>query len=409
MAVKLKKIVLITTKQPSSNPRLVKEAITLHNAGYEITVLYNFWSSWADETDKEVIQSNSAIHWQCVNGHPLENKAYYWYTRLRHKLYKMLAVKFPQNIFFNERAEAQFYTELKKAAKKIKAALYIAHNLGALPVAAQAAKMNQSQFAFDAEDYHRSMAAGANEQLVSVAMLEDKYLPGCAYITVASPLIAAAYKKHYRAINFTVINNFFSKKLQPFFEKISATTLKLFWFSQTTGLKRGLQDAIAAMNEIQDFKIECTITGDATQQVKDSLKALLNNQKHTIHFNQPCSEKQLIATASCHHIGLALEPGFSVNNYIALSNKLFTYLLAGNAVILSDTEAQQKFYQHYPSVGWLYKAGDVKAFAGILKECNSNRELLEEKRKNAWKLAANELNWEKESVKFMGLVAAVLQ
>lgn len=404
MAVNRKRLVLVTTKQPSSNPRLVKEAISLQNAGYEVTVIYNFWALWADEADKEIIRSNNNIHWQRVHGHPVESKQYYWYTRLRHKLYKILALKFADNIFFNERAESQFYQELVSAAKKVKAGLFIAHNLGALSVAAKSSKINQSKYAFDAEDYHRSMAADANEHLLTASLLEDRYLPGCTYVTAASPLIARVYKQDYPAINFTVINNFFSKQLQPVFKSIPLSPLRLFWFSQTTGLKRGLHDAVMAMNEINDFEIECTIVGDASKNVKEVLKGLLINPKHRLDFKQPCSEKELIEMSSTHHIGLALEPGFSLNNNIALSNKLFTYLLAGNAVILSATKAQEAFYKEYPSTGWLYRSGDISAFAGILKQCNSNAALMETKRKNAWRFAYTKLNWETESAKVIQLV-----
>ena len=406
MAANLKRIVLVTTKQPSSNPRLVKEAVSLQNAGYDVTVIYNFWSLWADEADKEIIQANSSIHWQRVHGHPVKSKQYYWYTRLRHKLYKILALKFAGNIFFNERAESQFYQELLSATKKVKAALYIAHNLGALPVAAKAAKINLSKYAFDAEDYHRSMDADASEQLLTVSLLEDRYLPGSTYITAASPLIARVYKQDYPAISFAVINNYFSRQLQPVFKTIPLTPLRLFWFSQTTGLKRGLQDAVMAMNKVNDFEIECTIVGDASESVKEVLNGLLTNPKHRLDFKQPCGEKELIEMSSTHHVGLALEPGFSLNNNIALSNKLFTYLLAGNAVILSATDAQEIFYKEYPGTGWLYRSGDTNAFAAILKQCYTDAALLEIIRKNAWQLADTKLNWENESVKLLGLVQA---
>ena len=49
-----KQIVLITTGQPSSNPRIVKEAISLSEIGYEVTVIYNFWVSWALNYDKKI-------------------------------------------------------------------------------------------------------------------------------------------------------------------------------------------------------------------------------------------------------------------------------------------------------------------------------------------------------------------
>ena len=52
----MKKIVLITTGQPSTNPRIVKEADALHAAGYDVTVLYSFFISWAFEKDKILLQ-----------------------------------------------------------------------------------------------------------------------------------------------------------------------------------------------------------------------------------------------------------------------------------------------------------------------------------------------------------------
>jgi len=48
----LKKIVLITTGQPSCNPRVVKEADALSAAGHEVTVIYNYYIGWADENDQ---------------------------------------------------------------------------------------------------------------------------------------------------------------------------------------------------------------------------------------------------------------------------------------------------------------------------------------------------------------------
>ncbi len=58
MAVK-KHIVLVTTKQPSSNPRLVKEATALAANGYDVSVVYNFWNMWADEADISILKANN--------------------------------------------------------------------------------------------------------------------------------------------------------------------------------------------------------------------------------------------------------------------------------------------------------------------------------------------------------------
>lgn len=49
----MKKVCLVSTGQPSTNPRLLKEADTLSENGYEVTVVCLFWSDWVYEYDKE--------------------------------------------------------------------------------------------------------------------------------------------------------------------------------------------------------------------------------------------------------------------------------------------------------------------------------------------------------------------
>jgi glycosyltransferase involved in cell wall biosynthesis len=112
--------------------------------------------------------------------------------------------------------------------------------------------------------------------------------------------------------------------------------------------------------------------------------------------------------ASLHHIGLALEPGFSINNNIALSNKLFTYLLAGNAVILSSTPAQELFYRQYPQTGWCYSPGDIEGLVHIIEQAYHDEPLLTGKRQQAWKLANTILNWENEQQQLLALVKATI-
>lgn len=401
-------IVLITTKQPSSNPRLVKEAVALAGNGYAVTVVYNYWSDWAAKADQVIFKHTPGINWIMAGPDPAASKYSYWVTRLRFKLFKILGNYLTNNLWVHINAATQFYPELKKKGVGIQADLYIAHNTGALAVAALAAKKNKTKFAFDAEDFHRSQEGEYTVEGRSAKYLEDTFFNAAAYITTASPLIAEEYKKCYPGINFLIINNVFSKQYQSALRTIDAQPLKLFWFSQTVGLKRGVQDVIAAMNLIVDAKLKLTILGDVSNSVKHALTSILHNTMHQIEFMQPCNERQLFKVATEHHIGLALEPGFSLNNNIALSNKLFTYLLAGNAVIFSDTAAQQMFYKEHPEVGWCYKAGDTEALKLILTGAAANETALNAKRKSAWMLAAEKFNWETEQQSFLQLVKSVI-
>ena len=52
-----KKILIITTGQPSLNPRMVKEADALSAAGHEVEVLYQYWNEWASEMDASLLKT----------------------------------------------------------------------------------------------------------------------------------------------------------------------------------------------------------------------------------------------------------------------------------------------------------------------------------------------------------------
>ncbi|XHR93521.1 hypothetical protein ACFJIV_24875 [Mucilaginibacter sp. UC70_90] len=43
----MKNVTFITTGQPTTNPRLVKEAETLHKLGYSVKVICCFYQQWA--------------------------------------------------------------------------------------------------------------------------------------------------------------------------------------------------------------------------------------------------------------------------------------------------------------------------------------------------------------------------
>ena len=103
-------------------------------------------------------------------------------------------------------------------------------------------------------------------------------------------------------------------------------------------------------------------------------------------------------------IGLALEPAFSFNNEIALSNKLFTYLLSGLAIIASNTRAQTNFIEENSGIGKLYTIGDTDELANIILAFYENKLLLNSYKETAYHLAQTKYNWELEQNKFLSII-----
>jgi len=247
----MKKIVILTTGQPSTNPRMLKDLDALYKAGYSVKVFYSFWNSWGTAADQQIIQKYPCDVFCLVGGSIVSNKSSYYLSRAIQKL----LFQFDKIFFFlSDYIISRTAFLLARKAKNEKADLYIAHNLGALPAAVQAAKKWGAKCGFDAEDYHRGEYLKQDKSYNLARKVEEKYLPQCNYITAASPLIAAAYKK-IALTNITVINNVFSKSyLQPF-RSDDGRGLKLFWFSQTVGPDRGLEFVIKAINKLERFNI----------------------------------------------------------------------------------------------------------------------------------------------------------
>jgi glycosyltransferase involved in cell wall biosynthesis len=285
-----------------------------------------------------------------------------------------------------------------KVAIQAKADLYIAHNAGALAVAGDAAKKNRKQFGFDAEDFHRGEVLSCKAFKATVA-IEDAYLPNAVYITAASPLIKEEYGKLYDKAKITTIRNVF-----PFIKQAQVVmenqALKLFWFSQTVGTNRGIQDVIKAMKVLEKNDLELHVYGHLSPAVEKIFNELIISldfkEAPKIYFKDSVSPDELLHLATSFDIGLAIEPGFCKNNEIALSNKIFTYLVGGNAIIFSSTPAQRHFFEQYENIGFLYSPGDVDILAKHIAAYDCNRQLLNFHKKSSRELFLGELNWEEE-------------
>ena len=85
----------------------------------------------------------------------------------------------------------------------------------------------------------------------------------------------------------------------------------------------------------------------------------------------------------------------------SFSNKLFTYLLSGNAILFSATTAQEYFFNTYSNIGWIYPIGDIYKLELVLKQIKSNPLELFSRKQNAQLLATDVFNWEIEQNKLM--------
>lgn len=398
----MKKVCFITPGHISSNPRLTKEASALANAGYKVHIVFTQHMDYLIREDLKILEENPSWTYDKLIWLP-SNKM----LRLKSLLIQKLAEYIlPQSSAGKFLINRNYHWQLRRA-NNIKADLYIGHNLGALPVAVKAAQNSKSKCGFDAEDFHRNEITNEsnNPDFKLKKFIEDQYLKEIDYLSAASPFIAQAYQNLYPELNPVTINNVFEIKHQPEINFKRHKELKLFWFSQTIGKDRGLEDIIKAMNTINNPSVELHLLGNISIRMKSYFNSLAHFR---IHYYKPISGDQIFDLASKFDIGLALEPGFSLNNRIALSNKLFTYLISGLAILASNTQAQQQFITDNIGIGKIYSIGDSNQLVNIVNEFLNNNKMLNEYKISAYKLAQSKYNWEKEQQIFLSLINEIL-
>lgn len=402
----MKSITFITTGQPTTNPRLVKEAEILYQLGYQVKVICCFYQSWAAKFDEEITNRKPGMYIYC-GGDPIVQKRTYFKTRLRQKLCRLLFkyIKIPG---VAEKAISRTHSEALSIAKKIKSDIYIAHNLGALPAAVLASKYWGVKTGYDAEDMHSGQFISPKDGMYQLnKYIEEKYFPETDYFSAASPLIAEYYSVTYPYLKPVVINNTFPKTHLKIKKNYSeGSPLKLFWFSQTIGSDRGLELIIKAIAHTAPY-VQLHLLGSCTGNDFKTLIILAKNlglNDEQLQFHKPIAPDKLFSFAAQFDIGMASETASTLNRDICLTNKIFTYLQSGLVIIASDTKAQKLFMQQYPTTGNLYDKNDITTLSDRLNAYAKDPELLYQTRLQNYLLGQADLNWEHESQVFLNLV-----
>jgi glycosyltransferase involved in cell wall biosynthesis len=245
-----------------------------------------------------------------------------------------------------------------------------------------------------------------------VLKVENRYIPDVNSLSAASNTIANAYSEIFPSHLIKTIKNCFPLAYAiDEIKSIPLSPLKLFWFSQYVGKGRGLETIIVAMSLLPKKSVSLTLLGVASNKMRKYFLKLmfdLNLSEDQLIFLDPVRDVDIVFVASNYHIGMASEPGRDLNNELALSNKIMMYLLAGNALICSDTVSQKDFLDLNPFIGSLYQKDDPNDLFKALSYYMDNPILLSTHRKNALQLGKEKYNWNIEKEQFLQNVEQVL-
>ena len=336
------RVCLVSPSHPCCNPRLVKEADALHEAGFSVHAVVTRYMPTLDALDRSVYARAGWSH-TVVD---ISGRA----ARLRHKLAGILARRrFARTAAPSARlaalAHAPHYRDLARAALRVPADLYLGHVLAALPAVVEAGAGRRARIGFDAEDFHSEELEDTPEnqaELRARRVLEKALLPRCNHLTASSPLIAHAYRETC-GVEAATVHNVFQLRFAPAFPVAPRNTERptLYWFSQTIGPGRGLEPLFSVLGRL-DTVCDVHLRGLAAPGFPEALAACARNAafRGRLEFHDLAAPDEMVRLAAGHTLGLSLEQAHPRNRDLCLTNKIFTCLLAGLPVLMTPTSAQ---------------------------------------------------------------------
>jgi hypothetical protein len=294
------------------------------------------------------------------------------------------------------RAFSRIHDELVEAAVAAPADLVYGGTTGGLAATREAAERLRVPYGVDLEDFYLG-EFDADERLGRrlTAIVERQVLRRARFLTAASAPIADAYVRAYGVSPVTIHNTFPLPVTAPDPEPSAGPGLRLYWFSQTIGPGRGLEDAVAAMG-LARIPGELHLRGRAISEYLEGLRRFAAKSAPGLRVVQhdPAPPDAMVDLCRGYDVGLALEQAVVLNSSLCLSNKAFTYVLAGLAVALTDTLGHRALAEDLGEGALVYQPGDVATLSAGLGRWANNKALLARAMAAGWEAAKRRWHWE---------------
>lgn len=408
------KIVIVSGIQLANNPRVVKEADALAEAGFDVEVLGAILSPEAADRDEQLCDGKGWRYTPVVDNRKTDSwSRLRWFgLRMRSRVAREVYQRFGR-CSVSQLGYAG--PQMLRMCRERSADLYSMHLEQALWVGCELLQLGK-RVSVDYEDYYSEDLLPQDRIHRPVRMLQDcerTLHQQAAFKLTTSESLADALQEAYGGDRAHVIPNTFPWKEREHLDgkqldRQHPNRLSVFWFSQTLGPQRGLEDLMAATHHIQ-ADAEIHLRGNCSPDFREQLlSSAAANYRDRIFIHPQCSHRELISRIAEHDIGFAGESGYCKNNDLTIANKIMHYALAGVPVIASDTTGQREAQSHCPQGIQLFKPGDAKALAAAIDRW-SDATVRADAARAALSIAQTEFNWEQTSAKLVEAFTSALE
>lgn len=347
------------------DPRVWKEAKSLRDAGYNVSII----GIKGKGLPQHEIKSGIEI-FRCFAG---------WHSRANPLFYTIFALP---------------------RAVAIKPHVYHSHDLITLLIGFIGAKINSAKLIYDSHELCVEMSRGIKRILWK--LLEQILIKRCDFILTVNESIAKELVTRYNIRMPKILLNAAPYKRLP--KKKKNYPYRIV-YAGIYKKDRNLDKIVEVAPYIKNGVIVFIGEGDEERSLKKLRDKLKVNEK--ISFLNPIPMEDLIPFLASCDIGLAIYPKNSLNNFYATPNKLFEYIMAGIPIIGSNFPEMKNIIEG-EGIGFTVNPDNPKEIASSINKLIEDESLYSEMPKKMERVR-QKYNWKKEEKKLIDLYRKCLR
>lgn len=390
-----KKVGMHVLGTASTDPRVLREATALVEAGYDVSIVD---IEEENHLRDEVLQGVNLLH-------VLMPSAFFT-TRL--DKWTLIRV-------------TKLFVRTTLRLLQTQADIYHGHEVSGLLPCYIAAALRRKPVIFDAHEmplFERPISElGRSRRMLRqlLVVLLAYIVPRCAGVITVSPPIVKELRRRYRLSDVSLIRNV------PPYRAVEKTNrlrehlglkpeVRIALYQGYLQPNRGLDRLIRAAKYL-DPNIVIVMMGKNRKTTQAQLEALIASEgvEDRVRIIPPVPYAELLEWTSSADIGLNVaSPDYSLNVQYFLPNKLFEYLMAGVPVLTSSLPAMVEVVQTHDA-GRVLPSLEPEEIARSINAMLADPEALARMSSNGQKATREEYNWEKEASRLIDLYHTVFR